>query len=88
MQSAAVLSRGGLLVTDDLPATVRTVVEEAGAPAAARDGSLPRQIEALERKLIEEALAAEGGVQYRAAERLGISERTLRYKLEKYKYRG
>jgi two-component system response regulator FlrC len=31
--------------------------------------------------VIEEALAATGGHRLRAAERLGISERTLRYRL-------
>jgi len=40
---------------------------------------------ALERRAIENALREEGGVQYRAARRLGISERTLRYKLEKHR---
>ena len=44
---------------------------------------LTEQVENLERGLIADALDAEQGVQTRAAERLGISERTLRYKLEK-----
>jgi two-component system NtrC family response regulator len=34
--------------------------------------------------MITEALARSGGVQTRAAELLGISERALRYKLNKY----
>ena len=34
---------------------------------------------------LEEALAAEGGNQSRAAARLGISERALRYKLAKHR---
>jgi DNA-binding NtrC family response regulator len=37
----------------------------------------------LERKTIEDALAAEGGNQTRAAKRLGISRRTLLYKLDR-----
>ena len=41
-------------------------------------------LEAVERKMITEALARCGGVQTRAAEMLGISERALRYKLNKY----
>jgi DNA-binding NtrC family response regulator len=57
----------------------------AGDPGSPIEGFLPRRVEALERRLIEEALRAADGVQCRAAERLGISERTLRYKLEKYK---
>ena len=34
--------------------------------------------------MIEAALAAAGGVQTRAAKALGIGERVLRYKLQKY----
>ncbi len=87
VQSAIVLARGSVLTTDDLPAAVRTRVDEEGLTFRRFDGSLPQQIEGLERELIAKALEAEGGVQYRAAERLGISERTLRYKLEKYRMR-
>ncbi len=45
---------------------------------------LPEAVELLERKRISEALRLSGGVKTRAAELLGISERVLRYKLEKY----
>jgi two-component system NtrC family response regulator len=85
IQSAIVLSRGGILTTDDLPAAVRARADEEGLTYTSFDGSLPQQVETVERELIEKALRDEGGVQYRAAERLGISERTLRYKLEKYR---
>jgi len=87
IQSAIVLSRGETLLTDDLPAALRSAVEEGGAGPDRSEHSLPAHIEALERRMIEEALAACDGIQYRAAERLGISERTLRYKLEKYRLR-
>jgi two-component system NtrC family response regulator len=83
VQRAVVLARGDVVTTDDLPATVRAPVEEEGLTYRRFEGSLHDRIEALERSLIEEALRAEGGVQYKAADRLGISERTLRYKLEK-----
>jgi DNA-binding protein Fis len=39
----------------------------------------------VESGLILEALKESNGIQTRAAERLGISERVLRYKLKKYK---
>ena len=84
VQSAIVLSRDELLTTDDLPISVRDLAEEEGHTFERFEGSLPQQIEALERRLIADALAQADGVQYRAAERLGISERTLRYKMEKY----
>ena len=38
----------------------------------------------MERRMIEEALAATGGHQQKAAERLGISRRTLSRKLKIY----
>jgi transcriptional regulator with GAF, ATPase, and Fis domain len=38
----------------------------------------------LEKNAIVEALDKTGGVQSRAAETLGITERNLRYKLKKY----
>ena len=46
--------------------------------------SLPEAVEQLERELIVRELHASDGVQTRAAERLGITERNLRYKLKKY----
>jgi two-component system NtrC family response regulator len=82
VQRAIVLARGETMTTDDLPPAVRAAAEEAGIVGRG-DETLHGQVEALERRLIEEALEAEHGVQYRAAERLGISERTLRYKLDK-----
>ena len=42
------------------------------------------QLAAMERQQIEEALAVEKGNKTRAAKRLGISRRTLLYKLAKY----
>ena len=59
----------------------------AGAPrAASAKGSAPMRtkLEELERRNIEEALAAEGGNRTHAAERLGISRRALLYKLKDY----
>ncbi len=43
------------------------------------------RVEDLERQLILEALDAEGGVKVRAAQRLGITERILTYKMKKYR---
>jgi len=84
VQGAIALSRDETITTDDLPVAVRARSEEEGLTDHHFEGSLRQQADALERRLIEDALRDEGGVQYRAAERLGISERTLRYKLEKH----
>jgi len=61
--------------------------EEAGAPPA---GSRPAgmDLEQWERSLIEQALRESGGNQTRAAQRLGISRDTLRYRLKKYGIQG
>jgi DNA-binding NtrC family response regulator len=45
-------------------------------------------VEGLERKMIKDALAQSDGVQTRAAEKLGMTERALRYKLKKYGFQG
>ncbi|MFZ1057708.1 MAG: helix-turn-helix domain-containing protein, partial [Candidatus Rokuibacteriota bacterium] len=50
--------------------------------------SLTVLVEGLERRMIREALARADGVQTRAAEILGVSERVLRYKLKKYGLAG
>ena len=52
------------------------------------ESGLPARVAALERRAISEALAAEDGNQTRAAKRLAISERALRYKLKKYRDDG
>ncbi len=46
------------------------------------------RVASAEQRAVEEALAAENGNQTRAARRLGISRRTLIYKLEKYQLRA
>ncbi len=40
------------------------------------------------RGMVREALAEAGGIQTRAAELLGVSERVLRYKMKKYGLSG
>lgn len=56
------------------------------APEAASDKVL--SVRDLEREHILETLASVGGSRKKAIERLGISERTLRYKLARYKAEG
>jgi hypothetical protein len=79
VQRCLVLARGDTIGVADLPPAV------AVGPAGGADGfagdTLPERVARLERAEIEAALALAGGNQSRAAERLGISERRLRYKL-------
>jgi DNA-binding NtrC family response regulator len=53
------------------------------APPQPSDGSMREQLAEIERAAIVDALAQTGGNQTRAAQRLGVSRRTLIYKLEK-----
>jgi DNA-binding NtrC family response regulator len=77
---AVVLSRGELITTADLPLHLSRLETE----TRQEPRTLEAKVEALERTLIHDALDATGGVQTRAAARLGITERNLRYKLKKY----
>ncbi len=47
-------------------------------------GSFAEQVAAFEQDLIRQALVETNGVQRRAADLLGMTERHLRYKLQKY----
>jgi two-component system NtrC family response regulator len=79
IERAVVLTRDDVIGRADLPLTTHNVEGEENEQA-----SLPAVVEGVERRMIREALARSGGIQTRAAELLGISERALRYKLDKY----
>ncbi len=85
IERAVVLSKRGAITSADLPIHVRESTGDGKINAQAFNGSLNATLDTLERGLILEALKDSGGVQTRAAERLGVSERVLRYKLKKYK---
>ena len=83
IERAVVLTRDDVIGRGDLPITVQELeaIDDDDEP------NLTIAVERLERRMIREALARFEGVQTRAAERLGISERALRYKLIKYGFR-
>lgn len=86
MERAIVISRGPLISVEDLPFKDQRMKH---APAADGKGrTLRKNIEALERRLIEEAMEEAAGNQTHAAAALGLSERMLRYKLKKYGLKG
>jgi len=72
----AALSRSTLIKVSDLPEEVRT-------PKDQPVGFLNERLALVERDLILQALERHDWVQTRAAEALGISERVLRYKIDK-----
>lgn len=80
VERMVVMARGDKLTLRDIPAPVRDAVPMRtgrGAPAAL-------SLEHAERQMIVEALRATGDNRTRAAERLGISRRTLHRKLNEY----
>jgi two-component system NtrC family response regulator len=79
IERVVVLTRDDVIGSSDLPLTVQDPEAEGD-----RETNLTVAVEGLERRMIREALARSEGVQTRAAELLGISERGLRYKLIKY----
>ncbi len=83
---------GSGLASAALPAMqAQTTAAPASATPAvpvAAEGETASSMQDLERKHILETLAAVGGSRRLAVERLGISERTLRYKLKQYRDEG
>jgi two-component system NtrC family response regulator len=84
VERAVVLCRGDTLTTQDLPINLREGRAEATLERDRGGRSLPDTLEEIESQLILKALERNGGVQTKAAEELGISERVLRYKMKKY----
>jgi len=83
IERAVVLTRDDVIGSGDLPLTL----QEPEIADHDRETNLTVAVEALERRMIRDALARSDGVQTRAAELLGMSERGLRYKLIKYGFR-
>jgi two-component system NtrC family response regulator len=84
VERAVVLSRGDTIMTQDLPLNLREGKVEDLMKQSGKGRSLPETLEEIERLRITQALENSHGVQTRAAEELGISERVLRYKMKKY----
>jgi len=93
MQRAMILAPGSVIAEEHLclpasapaqSAPARIAGGRPGEPVAGAEGP-PSDLKSLEKAHILETLAAVNGVRKVAAERLGMSERTLRYKLAQYR---
>ncbi|MBM4350235.1 MAG: sigma-54-dependent Fis family transcriptional regulator [Deltaproteobacteria bacterium] len=84
IERAVVLCRGEVITTQDLPFHLQEGPSEKQWETIGKEKTLPDSLEEIERDLIVKALHQHQGVQTRAAESLGISERVLRYKMKKY----
>jgi two-component system response regulator FlrC len=81
VQRALIVAPGAIIDEEHLRRPRQAARAEAAVPA-------PGNIRSAERDLILKTLAAVNGSRRRAVERLGISERTLRYKLQQYRLAG
>ncbi|MDP1822980.1 MAG: sigma-54 dependent transcriptional regulator [Archangium sp.] len=86
VERAATLSDGEELGPDSLPAGVRGTTDPlASADVKIGEGfSLERHLDELERRFLQESLRLSGGVKMRAAQLLGLTFRSLRYRLAKH----
>lgn len=84
IERAVILCRGEMITTQDLPFHLKEEKSEMLWISSQKGKSLPESLEEIEKDSILRALHQHDGVQTKAAESLGISERVLRYKMKKY----
>ncbi len=77
VQRTVTLARGDVIGARDLPTEVRF-------HHVSEKGTLSERLEAVEQEMIRTALDKTDWIQTKAAEKLGISERVLRYKMRKH----
>ena len=85
LERAAVLADDGIITPALLPAQITGTAKEiiSQAPDATTPKSIDERIDDVERGLIIEALSRSGGVQVKAAEILGINQRSLWHRIKK-----
>ncbi len=86
IESALVMSRGNKIRKSDLPLEIRDQNEVLGETETliSMESGLTDTLDAIEEKMIRQALKQSGNVQAQAAKILGISRSNLQYKLKKY----
>ena len=84
MERAALLSRGELILPEHLPTRVRAVAQ----PTSTVDPTDAQRLEEIERQAILQALRKHGANRTETAKALGISRRTLIYKLQRFREQG
>ena len=88
IERAVTLEPGDMVTTESLPVHMQSgtnLLQWAGDLEIPEDGlDLDAIVESLERNLITKALRRSGGVRKSAAKLLGISFRSMRYRLDKY----
>ena len=88
MQRALILANGPVIQAENIHIEGASEAVPSAAPSASSSGALSESVSAAERDLILEALRTDNGNRQAMAKRLGISPRTLRYKLAKLREAG
>ena len=83
IERAVVLCRDNIITLNDIPDSVRGLKKESTLKQS-ETAPLAEQVETLEKKLIFDALSKSNGNQTLAAKILGLTERNIRYKIQKY----
>jgi DNA-binding NtrC family response regulator len=81
IERAVILCRSSQITLDDLP---QKIFVHNNIPLSEISGGLEEQVEVLEKKLILDELRRCGGNQSKAARNLKLTDRKLRYKIQKY----
>jgi len=84
IERAVILADGNIIQKRDLPPEI---MEHVSATGDVSKFDLPESglnLEELEKHLIQQAMRKAGGVMSKAAPMLGLSYRTLQYRLQKY----
>ena len=83
MKRAAIMCENDVITVDDLPLHLRGDISLASQTMYS-EGSLEDAISALEKNMIIDALKKTQGSQAKASKILGISERSMWYRVKKY----
>jgi two-component system NtrC family response regulator len=84
IESAVVLCEGNMIRMSDLPLELHELPSESPGDSELLTGSLPEVVSRIEIQMIRRALRKNGWVKARAAKTLGVNERVLSYKMNKY----
>jgi DNA-binding NtrC family response regulator len=84
IESAIAMCDGNMIKLSDLPFELSDLPSEKVSEVDAYEGTLPQVVAMVERRMIQRALEQNDWVKARSAKSLGLSERVLTYKMEKY----
>ncbi len=86
IEYAILMSKGRSIIPEDLPDQIRSFAGSSKATeiSASENRGLMEALDAIEEKMIRDALKKAGQIQAQAAKILGISRSNLQYKMKKY----